>query len=72
MIDELHPFKGDSQMSKTAFTLAPFTADSPYLEDVAWIYAEIWPDDSKGILTSIARWAMYPIFAARLPWLRTK
>lgn len=59
-------------MGKITFTLAPFTVDSPYLEDAVRVYAETWPDDSEEIRTFIQRYATYPDFHGQVALVEDK
>ena len=44
------------------FTLPPFDAHSPYLDEAVRIYTAIWPADHADIRAFIARYATYPGF----------
>lgn len=59
-------------MGKATFTLAPFTADSPYLDGAVWIYTETWPDDPNEIRSFIQRYANYPDFRGQVAVVEDK
>ncbi|HZR43311.1 MAG TPA: GNAT family N-acetyltransferase [Ktedonobacteraceae bacterium] len=59
-------------IDKSPFTLSPFTASSPYLEDVVWLYTETWPSDPDEIRSFISRYATYPDFRGQVALVENK
>lgn len=62
----------DQSGSKEAYTLAPFTGDSPYLEGAVWIYTETWPDNPDEIHSFISRYATYSDFRGQVALVNGK